>query len=132
MYLTGLAKVSGRDRRDVTIFLRFVTSACFRSTWPCWRTFWKRKTMPSCSSTRTTTRTLTPSWRSWNRLESSFAIGGEGSMVGRQMMMTSTKAFVKKAIPGLFFVYFRLFKQKLKCLQQIIVKNINPVYGAVI
>ena len=31
------------------------------------------------------------------------------------------------AIPGLFFLYFRLFKQTLQLLQQIYV---HPVYGA--
>ena len=34
------------------------------------------------------------------------------------------------AIPGLFFVYFRLFKQTLQFLQQINVKNVHPIYGA--
>ena len=38
--------------------------------------------------------------------------------------------FLKRAIPGLFFVYFRLFKQTLQFLQQINVKNVHPVYGA--
>ena len=33
-------------------------------------------------------------------------------------------------ILGLFFVYFHLFKQTLQFLQQINVKNVNPVYGA--
>ena len=32
--------------------------------------------------------------------------------------------------PGLFLVYFRLFKQTLEFLQQINVKNVHPVYGA--
>ena len=33
--------------------------------------------------------------------------------------------------PGLFFVYFRLFKQTLlQFLQQINVKNVQPVFGA--
>ena len=36
--------------------------------------------------------------------------------------------FLKKwANPGLFSVYFRLFKQTLKFLQQINVKNVHPV-----
>ena len=34
------------------------------------------------------------------------------------------------AIPGLFSVYFRLFKQILQFLQQICVKNVHPAYGA--
>ena len=38
--------------------------------------------------------------------------------------------FKKWAILGLFFVYFRLFKQTLQFLQQINVKNVHPVYGA--
>ena len=38
--------------------------------------------------------------------------------------------FKKCEIPGLFFVYFRLFKQTLQFLQQIYVKNVHPVYGA--
>ena len=32
--------------------------------------------------------------------------------------------------PGLFFVYFRLFKQTPEFLQQIYVKNVHPVYTA--
>ena len=32
--------------------------------------------------------------------------------------------------PGLIFVYFRLFKQTLQFLQQIIEKNVHPVFGA--
>ena len=32
--------------------------------------------------------------------------------------------------PGLFFVYFRLFKQTLQFSQQINVKNVHPVNGA--
>ena len=32
--------------------------------------------------------------------------------------------------PGLFSIYFRLFKQTLQFLQQYIVKNVHPVYGA--
>ena len=35
----------------------------------------------------------------------------------------------KGAIPGLFFIYFRLFKQTLQFLQQINVKYVHPVYG---
>ena len=38
--------------------------------------------------------------------------------------------FKKLAIPGLFFIYFRLFKQTLQFLQQINVKNVHPEYGA--
>ena len=38
--------------------------------------------------------------------------------------------FFKWAFPGLFFIYFRLFKQALQFLKQIYVKNIHPVYGA--
>ena len=38
--------------------------------------------------------------------------------------------FFKWAIPGLFFVYFCLFKQTLQFLQQINVKNVHPEYGA--
>ena len=34
------------------------------------------------------------------------------------------------AILGLFFVYFRLFKQTKQFLQQINVKNVHPVYSA--
>ena len=33
------------------------------------------------------------------------------------------------AIPGLYFVYFRLFNQTLQFLQQINVKNVHPVHG---
>ena len=40
--------------------------------------------------------------------------------------------FKKWAIPGLSFIYFRLFKQTLQFLQQINVKNAHLVYGAVI
>ena len=41
------------------------------------------------------------------------------------------KGFFKKwANPGLFFVYFRLFKQTIQFLQQINVKNVHPVYIA--
>ena len=32
--------------------------------------------------------------------------------------------------PGLFFIYFRLFKHTLKFLEQINLKNVHPVYGA--
>ena len=32
--------------------------------------------------------------------------------------------------PGLFFIYFCLFKQALQFLQQIYEKNVHPVYGA--
>ena len=39
-------------------------------------------------------------------------------------------SFLKRAIPGLFFVYFRFFKQTLQILQQINVKNVNPIYSA--
>ena len=40
-------------------------------------------------------------------------------------------SFLKKwAIPGLSFIYFRLFKQTLQSLQQIKVTNVHPVYGA--
>ena len=55
-------------------------------------------------------------------------------------MMTTTKSpvlyglyrifFLKWANPGLFFVYFRLFKQTLQFWQQINVKNVHPVFGA--
>ena len=39
--------------------------------------------------------------------------------------------YLKKwAKPGLFFVYFCHFKQKLQFFQQIYVKNVHPVYGA--
>ena len=38
--------------------------------------------------------------------------------------------FKKWAIPGLFFVFFRIFKQTLQFLQQIHVKNVHPVNGA--
>ena len=41
--------------------------------------------------------------------------------------------FLKKwANPGLFFVYFRLFKQTLQLLQQINVKHVHPVTSAAI
>ena len=33
-------------------------------------------------------------------------------------------------MPGLFFVYFRLFKQTIKFLQQINVNNVHRVHGA--
>ena len=39
-------------------------------------------------------------------------------------------SILKMGNPGLFFAYFRLFKQKLQFLQQINVKNVHPVYGA--
>ena len=40
-------------------------------------------------------------------------------------------SFLKKwTNPGLFFIYFRLFKHKSQFLQQINVKNVHPVYGA--
>ena len=38
--------------------------------------------------------------------------------------------FSKRAINGLFFVYFRLFKRTLKFLQQLFVKNVPLVNGA--
>ena len=40
--------------------------------------------------------------------------------------------FFKWAIPGLFFIYFCLFKQTLQFLQQIYVEKcyVHPVYGA--
>ena len=38
--------------------------------------------------------------------------------------------FLKWAIPGLFLIYFRLFKQTLQLLQQIHVINVHRVYGA--
>ena len=34
------------------------------------------------------------------------------------------------AFLGLCLIYFRLFKQTLRFLQQIYVKNLHPVYGA--
>ena len=34
------------------------------------------------------------------------------------------------AILGLFFIYFRFFKQTSQILQQIKVKNVHPVCGA--
>ena len=37
---------------------------------------------------------------------------------------------LKWANPGLFFIYFRLFKHTLQFLQQINVKNVHLVYGA--
>ena len=40
------------------------------------------------------------------------------------------KYFLKWAIRGIFFVYFRLFKQMLQFLQQYDVKNVHPVSGA--
>ena len=36
----------------------------------------------------------------------------------------------KMAIPCIFFVYFRLFKQTLQFLEQINVKNVHAEYGA--
>ena len=36
----------------------------------------------------------------------------------------------KMCYPGLFFVYFCLFKQTLQVFKQINVKNVHPVYGA--
>ena len=44
--------------------------------------------------------------------------------------MTGAIFLIKWAIPGLFFIYFCLFKQTLQFLQQIYVKNVHPVYGA--
>ena len=38
--------------------------------------------------------------------------------------------FLKMAILGLFFIYFRFFKQTSQILQQIKVKNVHPVCGA--
>ena len=40
---------------------------------------------------------------------------------------TTLTTFFKWANPGLFFVYFCLFKQTLQFLQQINVKNVHPV-----
>ena len=40
------------------------------------------------------------------------------------------QVFLKCVFPGLFFVYFRLFRQTLQYLQQINVKNFHPVYSA--
>ena len=45
-------------------------------------------------------------------------------------MYILSPVFLKWAILGLFFIYFRLFKQTLQFLQQINVKNVHPVYGA--
>ena len=39
-------------------------------------------------------------------------------------------SLLKWAIPGLFFIYFPLFKGKIQFLQQINVKNAHPVYIA--
>ena len=39
-------------------------------------------------------------------------------------------SILKMGNPGLFFAYFRLFKQKLQFLQQINVKHVHQVYGA--
>ena len=36
----------------------------------------------------------------------------------------------KNGHPGLFFVYFHLFKQTSQFLQQMYVKNVHPVHGA--
>ena len=48
-----------------------------------------------------------------------------------QTYIANVQCFFKKwANPGLFFVYFRLFKQTLQFLQQINVKNVHPVYSA--
>ena len=47
----------------------------------------------------------------------------------RAKKLNGKKVFVW-AIAGLFFVYFRLFKQTLQFIQQINVKNVFPVYGA--
>ena len=38
--------------------------------------------------------------------------------------------FLNGPIPGLFLIYFRLFKPTLKILQQKCVKNVHPVYSA--
>ena len=40
------------------------------------------------------------------------------------------KKLLKWAIPGLFLIYFRLFKHTLQFLQQINVKYLHPLYGA--
>ena len=49
----------------------------------------------------------------------------------KRFILSLTLCFFKKwAIPGLFFVYFRIFKQTLQFLQQIHVKNVHPVNGA--
>ena len=50
----------------------------------------------------------------------------------KKIWTSKTKSiFLKKwAIPGLFFVYLRLFKQTLQFLQQISMKNVHPVYSA--
>ena len=38
--------------------------------------------------------------------------------------------FLKRAEPGLFLIYFCLFKHKIHFLQQINAKNVHPVYSA--
>ena len=48
-----------------------------------------------------------------------------------KMMCAYDVLFIKEwIIPGLFLVYFRLFKQTLHFLQQIYVKNVHAVYSA--
>ena len=55
----------------------------------------------------------------------------EASAVSFTLFHTQQNSFLNEwAIPGLFFVYFRLFKQTLQFSQQINVKNVHPVYGA--
>ena len=45
-------------------------------------------------------------------------------------MVTAFKVVLKWDYPGLFSIYFRLFKHKLQFLQQINVKNVHLVNGA--
>ena len=57
---------------------------------------------------------------------------GEPGGPGTRGLPGKTVLFKKKkwANPGLFFVYFCLFKQTLQFLQQINVKNVQPVSSA--
>ena len=46
-------------------------------------------------------------------------------------MMKALEHFYKWANPGLFFIYFRVFKLTLQIVQQIgMWKSAHPVYGA--
>ena len=45
-------------------------------------------------------------------------------------MIYSCLFFKNWAIPGLFLIYFCLYKQNITFLQQINVKNVHPEYGA--
>ena len=53
-----------------------------------------------------------------------------GTFYRNETAHTFEKYFFKLAIPGLFFIYFHLFKQTSQFLHQTNVENVHPVYGA--